>query len=310
MEPDLSVQSVSVAEVERAIADLMSWVETELSSFELGPLKTEAQYGDRIKPLVELVLALWLLGSHRKQPDDVTAWARTLGGRLRPVLTEQKYVEALRIFPTTALAALVYPMLEDLLALSSPHREEVLAIARAGFSAAQERIPMRQMDYWFLRLLFDPSDGAARAGLDKALSATLLYARENPALFSNDSLYDITHAIFYATGFGTLDHDWPEPVLSWCKTYIPMLSISAIMEGDYDLGAEFILNWLQLGLEIDHSFHLAVRMLLAGIEETGALPGPRRIEKYETLSPFERNYHTTLVGLAALVATRDKLRGA
>lgn len=300
----LSVDSIATTEIDNSINSMKAWIESAVPQFQLGSLETESDYGDRIKPFVELVLCLWLIGSNRFSCDQHALWARRQAADILPALTEERYVEALRIFPTTVLAALAFPMIEDLAGTNSPFHNEVISIVESGFSISQERLPMRQMDYWFLRELLDPTSSAVCNALNSSLERTLLHACENPGYFSNDSLYDITHAIFYATRFGRERRCLPPRCFEWCENYIPMLCLSMVLEGDFDLGAEFIMNWVQLGLERDERFWFAVHMLMSAILPNGSLPGPRRIDKYESLTEFERDYHTTLVGLAALIAVR------
>jgi hypothetical protein len=196
-------------------------------------------------------------------------------------------------------------MLEQITGTRHPCRDDLERVVRDPYSLTQERIPMRQMDYHFLCWLFSDGGAADAQALDETLVRCLVNGAPNPCYLANDSLYDITHAIFYATKFGLEPFSGPQKAADWCAQWIPDLCASYLLEDDLDVGGELLMNWMQLGLARDHRFWFAVRMGLLCLKENGAAPGPKRIADYQRLDPFERDYHTTLITLITLLMVAE-----
>jgi hypothetical protein len=288
-----------------AAKGLRTWVERNIDAFVAGPFRDQTDYGDQIKPLVELVLALWIIARIAEGSENAE-WARRQGARIAKASAGEGLIEGIRIFPTSILAALMFPMLEQITGDSHPHGPEIRRLIEDNFSERQERIPMRQMDYFFMRWLIS---GGARCH-DEAIYANLQNALvcgdANPCYLTNDSVYDITHAIFYATKFGAAPFEADTATQAWCATWIPELCVSFLLEDDLDVGAELLINWLQLDLPRTGSFWFALRLILHNLNDDGSAPGPRRLLDYQKLSPFERDYHTSLIVLIALIAAVEK----
>ncbi len=295
---DAAIPSFSRARLYEVERQVQTRIETWLDKFFTAKFRDQKEYGDKIKPLVELVLALWVQQRSAITPESRT-WARVIAAQLADLLDDEGLVEGIRIFTTSTLAALMFPMLEELVDRKSKFRQELQCIVDDPFSRGQERIPMRQMDYYFLRWLFGADRSSDAKSIQAELARTLVAACANPAYFSNDSLYDITHAVFYATKFGTEEFNADVQSVRWCQKWVPELCLSMLLEQDYDLGAELLINWVQLSLPVDDAFWLALGMIVSAVKSDGSVPGPGRLAEYDSLTPFERDYHTTLICLIA-----------
>lgn len=298
--PQAAFTPLPVEGLEVAIARLKSWVDANFDTFLDLNFSDQTTYGKKIKPLVELILALWLV-TKTAPGSPHAAWAKAHAETIESQTSGEGLVEAVRIFPTTTLAALMFPMLEQITGRPHACRDALERVVRDPYSVCQERIPMRQMDYHFLCWLFSNGAEADSHAIAEQLTQALVSGSPNPCYLANDSLYDITHAIFYATKFGHEPFDASPQTKDWCAQWIPELCGSYLLEEDLDVGGELLMNWMQLGLPRDHRFWFAVRMTLLCLQENGAAPGPKRMTDYSTLNPFERDYHTTLIVLITLL---------
>lgn len=302
-------QMPAESEIDKAVSRIFSWIDGHLERFNIfGGCKDLEDYGNRIKPLVELALLAWLAFSVSKDTHspELEAHSKHIANKLVPHLKWEGFLEGLRIFPTAVLGALLIPLLEDVVGPVCPFRAEVEALAEDRFSAGQERIPMRQMDYWFMRWLFN-KDQAHIHELDSCCKKSLLSYCANPILFSNDALYDITHAIFYASHFGGRQPQFSSDVRAWLNRHFDDLTLSCLLDGDSDLGAEFMMCQVYWGTGKTPLYGYAARLLVNSVSEDGSVEPPHGV-KDEKLDKFERCYHTTLVALAALLETKRTSR--
>ncbi|MGR5296235.1 DUF6895 family protein [Vibrio mediterranei] len=276
-----------------------SWLLENIHRFRLAPgVENKEDFSDRIKQFVEIVIILDIVKNFEYEGgfNPFSEAALTLSDCLKDHLNWEGLVEGIRLYPSTVLASLYLPMMENIYQEKSLHHKEIAEIVNSSFSNHLERTPMRQMDYEYLK---------ERIGLDSdiesKLTETLLFGLCSPSLFASDSVYDITHTIFYATRFGknSISH-FPKSVSEWIEDYIPKLAASTMLESDSDLGSELILVSAYSDLKFDGNLSLALSILKDRISNNGTVKGPFKSERSH-LDEFEQCYHTTLVALAAIV---------
>jgi hypothetical protein len=157
---------------------------------------------------------------------------------------------------------------------------------------------MRQLEFHMVRRLH--GEAGALGDMRKELSRTLLGRTCDPLYFSNEDAYDITHAVIYALALGwASDLDILAPYRPWLRRHLGCLLLASMLDGDFDLGGEFLICCVLDQQEPDTMFALSVELLLGAVQEDGAVSGPPR-ELSEDMDAFERCYHTTQVGLVAL----------
>lgn len=299
--PEVSDQCISFSELDiselSAIAlRILCWLGRHISRFRLVPgVASKQEFADRVKQFVELLIVLDLLSRPSQYgPGRFSNIARQFIAEMEDHLDWEGLPEALRLYPSTCLAALYLPLLEKLVGRTSVHHEEVEELVRHPFSRLQERTPMRSLDYHYLLSRFGGDDSTDKAWAD----LTLLSGNCNPVLFSSDSLYDITHAVFYLTRFGQVSIQTASQI-DWLRKYVPTLAVSSVMEGDPDVGAELVLTAAYANLPFTSDLGLALRLLAGSVRSDGSIEGPIRPE-LDTLDTFERCYHTCLVTLVAI----------
>lgn len=300
--PEDLFAEVDRAEIQQGINELKSWIDDSIPDFCHFEFRDQSDLADKLKPLIELALTTWIVKQVEPVEGPNRNWAIQVAQVLGELVDEEKLIEGFRIFPTFTLALLMYPLIERTCGRRSRHAEELYQLAVDRYSTWQERVPMRRMDYHFLRWLFGVNEMQEEQSILTNLNAALISGDVNPCYLSNDSAYDITHALFYATRFGTCALPPSHPALEWSQKWLPELCLSYLLEGDCDIGGELLLNWLQLGLPKDGSFWLAIRILLGNISSSGFAHGPPAVARRDEIMLFAKHYHTTLISLAALVA--------
>ncbi|WP_062270528.1 phosphotransferase family protein [Endozoicomonas arenosclerae] len=287
------------------IASMLVWLDSHVDRFCMPETcKTRTEFTDHLKPLVECSLLLYAMTGerHRNHNSPYCQWAESMAKRLFWHIEQEKLIESFRLYPTTSLAMLVYPFLERAAGKQSPFHNEVRSLLEVPEASSHERTPMRRMDFHFLCRMMDAVP-TPNHDLSTQLSDTLLFSSPNPLILSNDDVYDITHAFFYATQFGEKACPELEPVAPWLEEILPSLTLALSLDKDNDIAGELLLSGIYSRQPFGNCQALTLDILMDGITENGAVPGPER-SMVEVEDEFIRCYHTTLVAALALLETR------
>ncbi len=261
--------------------------------FQVEDAKTLSDFHAGMKPLIELSLVCYLLddGSFNFEAE----WARDMKCLISRRVQWERIFEVYRLGfgPVVGLSLLAFLNHEE----SVPRHiwKEALSYLDNPYYIAQERPPMREMDYQFTRKLL----GLEMVGksLEDQVESTILKRPFNPYHLDGDLLYDITHAIFYATNFGRDLWSPPQEISTWLHTHLGELSLGRYFMGDADLGAELALCRRYLYYEYGEIDAECVLQLQFAHLPDGSFRGPRHRVESSGLSDFEANYHTTLVAV-------------
>lgn len=296
-EPLVVLSERDIEELTAVALRIVHWLGQNIHHFRLVPgVISKQEFADRVKQFVELLIVLDLLSHPQASGQGRFSFiAKQFVAEIEDHLDWEGLPEALRLYPSTCLAGLYLPLLEKLVGRTSVHHEEVAGLVRHPFSQLQERTPMRSLDYCYLLSLLGADCDQENHAWSKR---TLLSGDCNPVLFSSDSLYDITHAVFYLTHFGqelALSADQT----AWLRKYVPTLAASSVIEGDPDVAAELVLTAAYANLPFTSDLRLCLQLLAKCVRDDGSIEGPSR-PGLDALDTFERSYHTCLVTLAAI----------
>lgn len=283
-----------------AVKRMTQWIDRHTDRFRLLPAcKDLEDYASRVKPLVELSMLCSILTKveHHRANAPWYSWAKRTATKLADHLKWEGFIESFRMQPTVSLGLTAYPLLSLASSYSSPFEEEVRQLLRDPFTTSQERTPMRQMDFYYLCDLMGLTE--MTPSLEKQISQTVLGKVTNPLLFIRDSLYDVTHVVFYATMFGQRDPSVLGSSLEWLRRHLVSLTLACLLGRDADVGAELMLCQMYCGLKPGEGFWQALGILLKAVPPSGGVRGPRRPEGTEG-DEFDMCYHTTLVSTAAI----------
>jgi len=129
------------------------------------------------------------------------------------------------------------------------------------------------------------------------ISNTVIRKPVDAVLLDSDSLYDLTHVIFYGTQFGCTAWSPPDSEINkWLQMWLPRMALARLLMEDADLGAELFLSGLYaFGREFDRRL---IPLLLNAQRANGSFVGPDNSS--DDPDEFSDSYHTTLVSMAAL----------
>jgi hypothetical protein len=296
-----SIPNIDVNRCERVGHSLCRWLEERLPKFSLLPAcKDRADFDNRFKPLTEMFLILFMLTrpEHVELGSPFVPWARRMTEKLADHLDWEGLVESFRMHATDSIGLMAPLLLEQLTGRQSRFHDELVELLRHPLAQAKERTPMRQLEFHMVRYLHGEAN--ALGDMKEELSRTLLGRACDPLYFSNEDAYDITHAVIYALALGwTSDSGILASYRPWLSRHLTSLTLASMLDGDFDLGGEFLICHLLDQQEPDVKFVLSVELLLDAVQEDGAISGPSR-EMREDMDAFERCYHTTQVCLVAL----------
>jgi hypothetical protein len=287
----------SRTEVEHAIGDAQQWLDRVGDRFSLLPAcRDDDHFESTFKPLVEMVLLCHILTRPRHDGSPWARWARSTAERLHPHVEWEGLIEAFRLRTSATLGIGIYALLQSATNRRCRFTAEARRLLADPFAVAQERTPMREMDYQFTRALMGlPPTLELRAQLSRSLLRTPF----DLLLMDTDALYDLTHIAFYATQFGCVP--WappPEVRAAWPAGTLGQMTLARLLMGDADLGAELLLTELYTGEAAGPLRARCLRVLVDAQCADGSFPGPEPED--DTSDEFASGYHTTLVAMAAL----------
>lgn len=182
-----------------------------------------------------------------------------------------------------------------------------------GHGEATERTPTSELDYVHSLML---------AGFESDHSVAAMFRRtllsRHPPLrpLTNDDVYALTHAMFFATDFGRVDPTFfTRGDRDYIATAFPQLLAYYVWRQNWDLAAELLLSLDYAGTATREVFAEEWRLLIAAQNEDGSYDGP--LDDVVSIKPdtpdaeewvaFRNNYHTTLAVLLAIGGRASRL---
>ena len=171
------------------------------------------------------------------------------------------------------------------------HDATLVASQRAGFPRALEVVPYRALDYAY----FAQRSGLSASGSDQIstlLEATYA-ARASCAYVVNDeSAYALTHAVFYASGFG--QERLNDSQLRNAAEIIDSMIVDCAVRRHYDLLGELLIASVVVPGTRREVRELGVPVFFSTLDESGSLMPNNNVQSSRN---FDTCYHTTMVGL-------------
>ncbi|MBJ6745977.1 hypothetical protein JEQ21_05840 [Streptococcus sp. 121] len=167
------------------------------------------------------------------------------------------------------------------------------------------RVPFRQLDNKY---------SLKRAGIrdnlrsfEELYSKTVIGKKLSPFYYTENSMYSLTHTIFYLTEMGRL---WNLSNIekSHFLSIIKFLIVDRILENDLDILGELILCsiFLNLDSELSNLLKYAKEILLINQKDNGGFPAPKEWSYETNYAEFRNIYHTTIVCIGALIWCQEK----
>ena len=294
----LSLSALGAAACE-AISDAADWLEAQEQRFYLLPCRSSpADFDEHFKPFLELSLVCYLLTRERHSKAQAAwhSWAEHLARRLFDHLEWEGLIEMFRVCAEGTLGLAAYPFLGLASGQRSRFHSEAEAHIDHAYARSQERSPMREMDYQFTRHLFGST--CAGPSVSEQIRATVLHSPPDPLLMDTDTLYDVTHIIFYGTLFGANPNIFKKPTSNWLRENLGAMALARFLMDDADLGAELLLCRIYLGDPVDQLMIEGIERLLWARLASGSFKGPA--EWAHGRDAFRDDYHTTLVAVVTL----------
>jgi hypothetical protein len=240
-----------------------------------------------VKPLAELAIILAALTGPRQRAAGgaLVSWAQRLAGRLWP---EVQALPAawdwgrLEAAPAAADCLVVFPMLERAAGQHFTFRAHVAA-------ALESMVPSLARSFALDISGRGDCRGEALAAFDGAMGR----CRERPTL---SPLYDLTHAVFFATGFGWRTATWTPEARDFLQGWTGHCALTRLSGGYFDIGAELLAGMAWAGTGAGDAYRTGIGCLAHTAAEQGSIPSDPR----STGPGFESRYHPTLISLAAL----------
>ncbi|MDO4814809.1 MAG: hypothetical protein Q3988_06905 [Gemella sp.] len=123
--------------------------------------------------------------------------------------------------------------------------------------------------------------------------------------YTLDSMYSLTHTIFYLTDCGRNDY-----ININRDEYVPLLTGligDRIVENDLDILGELLLcvMFLKLDNKMRDILDFAINFIIDKQKENGSFPAPIEFEYNNKYEEFRNNYHTTIVVLGVLLCYQE-----
>jgi hypothetical protein len=274
---------------------LCNWLDEHMASFRLRGPKTYAL--ERLRRLSEFSIVL--VGMTRTEGprgaghyDD---WARRVANvlwyDLHNSAEELRETVTPRSSPRTRALLLAFPALELITGRLFDNRAWVVHILTAG--AHLRGHP--DTDLAFTCDLAGVYDCRTLALTELAR----IRSTEDPYAVSVQSMYDLTHAVFYATRMGRRRPAWTRDQAAWAHQRMEKSGAACLQERDFDLAAESVMSLLMAGCPVSRYVMDVVDAVAAVAEAEGSIP-PHARHHDAASDEFDNRYHPTLTGLAAL----------
>lgn len=273
---------------ERGLATrrLCSWIDAHLERFRPASAARPGRLRE-VKPLAELALILYSITGHTRGEGGLAAWARAVGERLFTdieALGGRLSWDAFGERGQSPELLLPFPVLERVTGRISCHHDAVLGILGSGAAS----LPVA-----FAREVAGIAD--ARALLTAHLEAALSDWGGGPGPVRTSWLYGVTHALFYATGFGRR----PLPLTEDHTAALASIAAARIAARRHDIAAELLLALACAGAPATPPLRQTLDALTAVAAAEGSISTDPDIASGDA---FGDRYHATIVTLGALAA--------
>jgi len=291
----------------------VEWIDQNLPHFVQGAHSGEPQaILDRIQRLGELALIYRarVIFEHRsaraRHPDHPTSKWRDV---LVQGLADNRLRQQSRKHLHETFAWLVpYIVLRELHGLNDEWHNQSLKAARAvGYPSLIEAVPYRHADYLYIMGLAG-EDTAKR--LSAALKRTYLAAEPNAVYANRESIYAATHAVLYASDFGTrsTSEDWltsPRVI-----RFLEVALLRSCRRKDWDLVGELLTCMKLVPRPFNPSLVEFATTAFSSADYGNGAVFPSEVTRRElerlaltsTENEFDALYHTTLVAVLHEIA--------
>ncbi|WP_226622606.1 DUF6895 family protein [Alloyangia pacifica] len=278
-----------------------TWIEENLAHFQIGKGSDNIKI-IKLKPLSELLLALYICRSkvNPKVLHRIASWAWgecEQGDLLFRILMAKPdiYRLATTLYLFKQLGFENYRLSKLL--------EEISRMQIFGAVEGEAWINIAT-DFAVSRLL-------CREENLELYDNSFLFKKPEPWVLSEQSVYAVTHEVFYATDFGARDAvltpDVKEYLVNWAPVWCQIYS----EEANYDLVGELCIVLRCIG-QVSMGRHWANSILVVQ-QENGAVEGPEDAGQQFMLAidadaaerAFYKNYHTTLVSMCMFAMYSD-----
>lgn len=260
------------------------------------------------KPIAEVAMLLYASSGVRDH-SDVAERIDDLARCLAPLARSNRIMLSMSLHPSVCVEFAVPHILLSKLGLKDKQFDHFLQMClNSQASRGHERPPFASLEKrWILALW-----SAVKPGPDWQIDlkhSVLNWPIDILGGLKEDA-YALTHLVIYCTDFGFRVTRLPRPrsvVLAEARSFLA----KCLDEEDYDLAAEILMIWPQLGAPWCASSAFGFRVLLKVEDQVGVLPSVRtktdRLNKLEgddkTRYAFATAYHTALVmGLLCAVS--------
>src|SRR5919108_1200293 len=261
------------------------------------------------KPIAEAAMLVYA-ASGINQPsvaERVTALARTLA----PLARSKRIMLSMVLHPSACVELAVPHILLSKLGFEDAVCDDLLGLClKSQASQGHERAPFASLERrWILALWNGVEPG--RDWQIELEQSVLKWPIDLLGGLKEDA-YALTHLLMYCSDFGLEVKGLPRPRVAVLADARSLLA-RCLDEEDYDLAAEVLMIWPQLGAPWCASSTFAFRVLMNVEDQVGVLPSVRtKIERLNELTGEERTryafataYHTALVmGLLCALALR------
>lgn len=259
-----------------------------------------------IKPLGELSLTASVLGRH----DVYAAWAEEIQSYVwNQFDAGQRLLELLAARTDLMIAATVYAGLCNAQRRHTGLERFLRRMANTATCNAIQFPNWRRMDLEY---------GLEQLGMatirPERIAAMWSSHRPEPWAIDTDSAYAMTHEVFYLSDFGRTPRRIPTSVRRYLHQWLPSWLTIFRERRNLDLYAELVMVHACIATGSRERQEAALVPLLDAVQAHGMVPGPRGggvsllgRDRSPRRKHFIANYHTTLVGLMALVLTSQGL---
>lgn len=266
---------------------LSDWVSSSIDGF--TPWNQEGTINSAtLKRFAELCIAYdVIVSSPLSLPSAEACWSAFI----RTQVSDPAFGELARSRLDSAWSILLPYLILRRHGFRDDYHEATLAYAvQAGFPSAAEVVPHRMLDiaYFAQRAGYRPPARPTWRGL---LNRTFAAQARCRYLVTGDSIYSLTHTVFYCSGFGQALVRGDR--LAQAAPIVDSLIIACCAEKDYDLLGELLICSVVLKDCKPLVRDLGLPAFLTTLDDSGCLLANGRMNE----RTFANCYHTTLVGL-------------
>lgn len=260
------------------------------------------------KPIAEATMLLYAASGVRHH-SDVAEQIDDFAQCLAPLARSKRIMLSMSLHPSVCVELAVPHILLSKLGFMEEQFDQFLHLClNSQASRGHERLPFASLERrWILELW-----SGAKPGPDWQIdlkNSVINWPIDMLGGLKEDA-YALTHLVIYCTDFGFHVKRLPRPrstVLAEARSFLA----KCLDEEDYDLAAEILMIWPQLGAPWCASSAFGFRVLLKVEDQVGVLPSVKtktdRLNKLEgddkTRYAFATAYHTALVmGLLCAVS--------